>query len=241
MREYLVARRYRIEMLRKAMTQAAVASVLSDVAREAARRYLQVDPIVLPGGVRVADFAVDFPRFDQPTLFCASSVGDPRKRGALLVEAFARVRAEVPEAELLLARTPDPFMSPEEHELPEGARWVDVTGTDDLARLYAGSWATVLPAIWEPFGLVLVESLASGTPVVAARSGACPEIVDRPQVGWLFEEDDAGSLADSMKQALSRPPSRKAAEACRARGRDFDWDRVADLYEDAYGHALGRG
>ena len=48
-----------------------------------------------------------------------------------------------------------------------------------------------LPSVDEAFGLVLVESLAAGTPVVAARSGACPEIVTDDLIGRLFEPDAA--------------------------------------------------
>jgi glycosyltransferase involved in cell wall biosynthesis len=239
MREHLVARRYRIEMMRGAMAGAEVSSVLSEAAAAAARRYLLVDPIVLPGGVVLERFATDVAKASAPTLLCTASIGDPRKRGDLLVRAFERVRAKRPDAELLVARTPDPFMSPEVHELPDGARWVDAEDTAALARLYGSAWATVLPSVWEPFGLVLIESLAAGTPVVAARSGACPEIVDREQIGTLFEPDDEASLAAAMLESLELAASDGVADACRERAADYDWNRVVLDYEAAYAAALG--
>ena len=76
-------------------------------------------------------------------------------------------------------------------------------------RLPPRASATVLPADDEAFGLVLVESLAAGTPVVAARSGACPEIVDDPRVGRLFEPGDAEDLEQLMGEAAL--PERRAA------------------------------
>src|SRR5439155_1593557 len=70
------------------------------------------------------------------------------------------------------------------------------------ARAYAGAWASVLPSVDEAFGLVLIESLAAGTPAVAARSGACPEIIDDDRVGRLFAPDDADDLLRAMEEAL---------------------------------------
>jgi glycosyltransferase involved in cell wall biosynthesis len=236
-RSHLVARRYRIEMMRASMAGAERCTVLSEAAAAAVRRYLDVDPEVLPGGVVTSRFEVDAERAERPTLICAASIGDPRKRGALLLESFSRLRRKVPEAELVLVRTPDPFMSPEAHELPPGARWVDAGGERRLAELYAESWASVLPAVGEPFGLVLVESLAAGTPVVAARSGACPEIVDRDAVGRLCAPDDAGALAAAMAEGLELSGGSGTRAACRERARDFDWSDLAGAYEREYERA----
>ncbi len=241
-RTHLVARRYRIEMMRASMAQAERCTVLSEAAAAAVRRYLDVEAAVLPGGVALGRFQASAAPCDRPTILCAASIGDPRKRGGLLMDAFTRVRRRVPDAELLLLRTPDPFMSRETYSLPPGARWVEVDGDSDLAKLYASSWASVLPAVGEPFGLVLVESLAAGTPAVAARSGACPEILDRDAVGRLFEPDDPASLAAAMEAALELAGRPDASQACRDRAADFDWGDLVVRYEETYelGMAAGR-
>ncbi len=237
-RTHLVARRYRIEMMRASMVEADRCTVLSEAAAAAVRRYLDADPVVLPGGVVASRFQVEAERRPRPAIVCAASIGDPRKRGALLLEAFTRLRRDVPEAELILARTSDPFMSPEVHDLPAGAGWVDVDGDAHLAGLYASSWASVLPAVGEPFGLVLVESLAAGTPAVAARSGACPEILDSPAVGRLFEPDDPASLAAAMAAALELARRPATGPACRNRAAHFDWGRLVEAYEREYERAV---
>jgi phosphatidylinositol alpha-mannosyltransferase len=189
---------------------------------------------VLPGGVRAADFAVAVARADQPTIFCGASLGDPRKQAGTLFEGFRALRERRPEARLAVARARDPYLSPEGVALPEGAEWVGADLTADLARAYASAWVSVLPAVEEAFGLVLVESLAAGTAVVAARSGACPEIVDSDQVGLLFEPGDAGALARALEDGLELGARAETAPACRRRASDFDWSQVVSRYRGLY-------
>jgi glycosyltransferase involved in cell wall biosynthesis len=233
-RPYLVERRGRLAMIKSAAAGAAATTVLSDAAAQAFRRYLLVTPRVLPGGVICAGFAAATERAAEPTIFCAASLGDPRKRAALLFEAFAALRRRRPRARLLVARTRDPVLSSERVELPEGAKWVEVDETPDLARAYASAWVSVLPADDEAFGLVIVESLAAGTPVVSARSGAGPEILGRDELGRLFEPGDAESLARALEGALDSAPSDETAAACRERAADFDWSRVVRSYRRLY-------
>jgi glycosyltransferase involved in cell wall biosynthesis len=242
MRQYLVARRYRLEMLRAVVEEAAVCSVLSEAAVAPFRRYLLAGPDILPGGVLWDEFALSPPpaRADQPTLLCAASLGDWRKRGDLLINAFQRLRERRPEARLLLVRTPDPFLSPNRGlELADGAEWIEAADTPALAHAYASAWASVLPSIDEAFGLVLLESLAAGTPAVASRSGAGPEIVGDDAVGRLFEPDDEQSLTDALDAALKLGAEDHTRDACRERAREYDWSRVVERYEAVYASAVG--
>jgi phosphatidylinositol alpha-mannosyltransferase len=238
-REYLVARRYRLEMLRTVAAEAAAIAVGSEAAARACRTYLLCDPEVIAPGVDADAFAVEAERSAEPTLICASALGDPRKRGALLLEAFARLRRTVPGVRLLLIRGRDPVMSGAEPAAAAGVEWLEPESeTAALAARYAGAWASVLPAVEEAFGMVLVESLAAGTPVVADRSGAGPEIVDSERVGRLFERDDPADLARAMGEALELGRRPQTAEACRERAREFSWERTADAYEALYRAAL---
>jgi phosphatidylinositol alpha-mannosyltransferase len=238
-RAFLVKRRYRLEMIGRAVGGAEVAGALSDAAAAAVEWYFGRRPAVLPGGVISERFAVAEARAERPTLVCAASLGDPRKRGGLLLGAFERLRDRRPDARLLCVRPRDPVLSAAVGALPAGAEWVDGDRTADLARLYASSWASVLPAVEEAFGLVLVESLAAGTPAVAARSGACPEILDSESIGRLFEPDDESSLVDALDAALALADRPEIAAACRERAAEYDWGRVVGLYEAAYARALG--
>lgn len=233
-RQYLVERRYRLEMLRTTIAQAAATTVLSEAAATAFRRYLLTEPRILPGGVRCAEFEVEEPRSPQPTLVCSASLRDPRKRSELLLAAFERLRERRPEARLLLVRPRDPLIFWSTPRLPAGVSWVEADDTPSLARAYAGAWASVLPSVDEAFGLVLIESLAAGTPAVAARSGACPEIIDDERVGRLFASDDADDLVRAMEEALDLGSEPETAAACRERAAEFDWPGVAEAYEGLY-------
>jgi glycosyltransferase involved in cell wall biosynthesis len=239
-RTHLVRRRYRLEMIEALAHDADAVSVLSEAAAERFRAYFPRDPLVLPGGVMVDEFPSSRARTPEPTLICAASLGDSRKRGDVLLSAIDRLRGRRPDARLRVVRTPDPVMSGRPPSLPEGAEWIDADSTPELADALASSWASVLPAVDEAFGLVLVESLAAGTPVVAARSGACPEIVDDERIGRLFTPDDPDDLARCMDETLALAASRVTVDACRRRATVYDWARVGSLYEALY-TSLARG
>jgi phosphatidyl-myo-inositol alpha-mannosyltransferase len=235
-REYLVARRYRLEMLRAVVARAHVCTVGSEAAARPFRRYLFRDPEVVHPGIRAADFDVAAERAPEPTLVCPASLGDPRKRAGLLFSAFARIRDRRPGARLLIFEGRDPVHS--RAQAPAAADGVEVlpaqSSSARLAEVYASSWATVLPAVGEAFGMVLTESLAAGTPVVADRSGAGPEIVTDPRIGRLFASDDEEDLARAMDEALDLAAAPGTAAACRSRAADFDWARIVPEWERLY-------
>lgn len=238
-RPYLVARRYRLEMLAVATAGAGAVSVLSEAAREPFRRYLMRDPVVLPGGVDRREFEGDSgAREGAPTLLCPAALGDYRKRGPLLLAAFERLRRSRPDARLVLAGGRDPYLTTERVGSTAGVERVALDGTGELAAAYGRAWVTVLPAVEEAFGLVLLESLAAGTPAVAARSGACPEILADPRVGRLFEPDEEADLTRAMHEALELAGEPDTAAACRAAVAAWDWSRIVERYEDVYREVL---
>ena len=223
-RRYLVARRYRLPMNLTLAREAAECSVLSEAAAEPFRHYLLRDPDVIPPGVRCADFEVDEERAEQPTIVFAGSPSDARKRLPLLARAFTALRKRRPDVRLQVAGRREPWF---QFDLPEGAEWVDGDRTEALARLLAAAHVAVLPAVYEAFGLVLAEALAAGTPVVAADSGASPEIVT-PAVGRLFAPDDVDALAQALEEALDLGDVR---DACRAHAQQWDWGVIGPRYE----------
>ena len=236
-RRYLVWRRYRLGMHLEAAREAAGVSVLSQAAAEEFHRYLLRTPEVVPPGVRCADFEGPVERLEDPTIVYSGSPADPRKRVPLLFEAFTRLRRRVPRVRLLMAGRPEPWL---ELELPEGARWVSGDATGDLARVLRTAHVAVLPAVEEGFGLVLVEALAAGTPVVAARSGAGPEIVSDEAIGRLFDPDDPDDLASALERGLELGAGAAAIEACRAHARQWDWAAVGPRWEQLAVQAVER-
>jgi glycosyltransferase involved in cell wall biosynthesis len=124
---------------------------------------------------------------------------------------------------------------------PEGVELLDCDDSGELAAAYGSAWATVLPAIGEAFGLVLAESLAAGTPAIALRSGASPEILADGAVGKLVEPGDLSALTEAMVAALAAPPDPDVSAECKRFAERFDWARVVALYEDFYALALAGG
>jgi len=243
-REYLVARRHRLEMLCAVAAGADECTVLSEAAADPFRRYLLREPRVLPPGVLTEAFDRGGATRQSATFFCPASLGDPRKRGELLIGAFELVRRRMPQARLLLAGGRDPVMSPVQLAITAGVEMIEADSTTALALAYASSSATVLASIEEAFGLVLVESLAAGTPVVADRSGAGPEIVTDDRLGRLFDSDDAGDLAQAMEQALALGAHPDTEARCRERAAAYDWRTIVTDYEAVYesvGAPVSRG
>lgn len=107
-------------------------------------------------------------------------------------------------------------------------------GSGDRDRLLASSHATLMPGDWpEPFGLVAIESLACGTPVVARRTGALPEIV---------RDGIDGIVADNAAELTRRLPevARLDRAAIRAAVLErFSAERMVDGYEAVYARMLG--
>jgi glycosyltransferase involved in cell wall biosynthesis len=238
-RQFLVRRRRRLQMLRDAAASAEAVSALSEACAEPLRRYAIADPVLLPGGVVAAEYEGPVERPQEPVLLCPASLDDPRKRGDVLLEGFRLLRRRQPSATLLLAGGRDPRQrEPVSIASGEGkARGVEIAEigtTAELARAYRTSTLTVLPSDDEAFGLVLVESLAAGTPVVAARSGGCVEIVTDERVGRLFEPGDPVDLARAIDQVLALAADPATAENCRLHAADWDWSRVVERYEAVY-------
>ena len=103
----------------------------------------------------------------------------------------------------------------------------------DRDRLVASCRASLVPSAWpEPFGLVVIEALACGTPVLARRAGAIPEILRDGIDGFIG--DDAQQLAffDRMLDGLDRAAIRASAIE------RFSVTRMVDNYEALYRHLL---
>ena len=121
----------------------------------------------------------------------------------------------------------------EERPLPEGVILLNGKGTpEDLAKIYSAADVFVNPTREEVLGLVNLEALACGTPVVTFRSGGSPECVD-PTCGAVTERDDVKAMEEEIRRIASEKPY--TAEACRKRAMLFDrndaYRRYVELYE----------
>ena len=235
-RQGLVWRRGRLRTTERVMRGSDAVVVLSHTAAAAARRWLGIETRVIHPGVDLDAFRRAGPRSGEPSVFCAADAGEPRKRVALLVEAMEIVRRARPGARLVLVRPRDERLAAQLADA--GAELLDpVAEPAALAPAYSSAWVSALPSIGDSFGIVLAEALACGTPVVGSNRDAIPEVLDRPEIGCLFD-GGAPELAQALLEAfdLSEDPATEAA--CRARAEDFSTGRVADAYESLYAELL---
>jgi glycosyltransferase involved in cell wall biosynthesis len=101
--------------------------------------------------------------------------------------------------------------------------------TDARDRLLAGAAATIMLGAWpEPFGLVAIESMATGTPVIARRAGALTEIVEHGRTGFLVDDLQEAQLAVREVLQLDRAAVRRIAIE------NFNVERMVDDYEAIY-------
>jgi starch synthase len=119
-------------------------------------------------------------------------------------------------------------------------RWLNaMLPVPEVVQLYSHAAVFVCPSIYEPFGLINLEAMACGTPVVASRVGGIPEVVVDGETGWLVEPGDAAALGRALRHALADPGrARRMGEAGRQRVEGhFSWERIAartmTVYEEA--------
>jgi len=107
--------------------------------------------------------------------------------------------------------------------------------TEPRDRLMAGALATVMLGAWpEPFGLVAIESMATGTPVIARRAGALPEIIRHGENGFLIDDLGEADLAVREAEKLDRAAIRRDVIE------RFSVDRMVDEYEAVYRSLVAR-
>ena len=113
--------------------------------------------------------------------------------------------------------------------------WLGDVSRAALAAEYRHAGIFCLPSVQEGFGIVLLEAMAAGIPIVASRAAAIPEVVPH---GMLVEPDSAEALAAGIEE-LSGDPRRRAELARRGAEwvEQFDAPRVANLFLEAVGAA----
>jgi glycosyltransferase involved in cell wall biosynthesis len=101
------------------------------------------------------------------------------------------------------------------------------------ARMYAGAFATLFPIRWpEPFGLVMAESMVTGTPVVAYRNGAVPEVIDDGRTGYICDGPEEAADAVRRVREIDRRACRERVE------RLFSAERNVERHEELYRRLL---
>jgi phosphatidyl-myo-inositol alpha-mannosyltransferase len=215
---------------------------------EEARRTIQS---VFGDGVRVIPNGVDWSGFatlPPPTGSLILFVGrmERRKGAAVLVEAFPRVRARVPGAELFLVGE-GPKRRSVEDAVPDDLRpavmFAGRVEPAELGEVFKRSAVVCAPSLGgESFGIVLLEAMSAGRPVVASAIPGYAAVVRHGVDGILVPAGDPGGLASALEEILTDPDRGRAmGKAGRERARRYDWPTVAAEVEEVYEEAVDVG
>ncbi|NOZ50776.1 MAG: glycosyltransferase family 4 protein [Chloroflexi bacterium] len=169
---------------------------------------------------------------DAPMLFFVGRlVGD--KGPDLLLAAMPEILQHFPDAKAVLAGK-GPF---DEHlrrlidQLDLAAHVVlpGFISDADRQRFYAAADVAVFPSRYEPFGIVALEAMVAGVPVVVTKVGGLQEVVEHGVTGWCVEPGRADTLASGILQVLHHPheAQRRAETARQHVMARYGWDRVA--------------
>lgn len=224
----IAARRLRAIAWATALDADAVVA-LSQAAAEPLRQ-MGAEVRVIPPGVDLSAFRPTAERAPNPTIICPADPAARRKRIVMLVEAFAELRDRVADAKLWLNDVNADRLGP----LPAGVELRALSDKRALAADYSRAWLTALPAREEAFGLVLVESLACGTPVVGADEGGVRDIVDDPSIGLRFAPDEPEDLLQALLDGLELAHQEGAAERCRRSATRFSVEQMIERYVELY-------
>ncbi|GFR36915.1 glycosyl transferase [Insulibacter thermoxylanivorax] len=166
----------------------------------------------------------------------------PVKRAMDVVEIFRRVAQQLPCKLLFVGEGPElhkVHAKIQEEGLQD--RVFFLGKQNDIAHVISLADVLLLPSEKESFGLVALEAMACGVPVVASRVGGIPELVAHGETGYLAPIGDTAQMAEHTVKLLSDPDLyRRLSEQCIARARnEFNSTKITDLYEQIYHRVLG--
>jgi glycosyltransferase involved in cell wall biosynthesis len=178
-------------------------------------------------GIRVSTYPFS-PTKDGPFVFLGRMSPD---KGPDIAAKIARAldaplviaaKCEDPQEERYLEETIQPLLG-------DGVRYIGTADADEKRELLRAARALLFPIRWEePFGLVMVEAMACGTPVIATPRGSVPEVVVDGETGFI--RDDFDGLVDAARRASEIDP-----DACRRRATEhFDAEVMVEGYERVF-------
>ena len=215
---------------------------VSEKARQFMVEHVGGDAVLIPNGVDCRAFAVadplpGYPRA-APTIFFIGRIDEPRKGLPTLLAAMPRILESQPDVELLVAgpgdvpsveKTLDPVIA-------EHVRFLGLVSEEDKVRAFHSADLYIAPQLGgESFGIVLLEAMASGTPVLASDLEAFQLVLEGGRDGRLFPTGDADALAAAAAELLADDTERAELSARGLRrAQEFDWATVARDVERVY-------
>lgn len=216
-----------------AMEKLSARIAVSEDARHTLVSHVGGDAVLIPNGIAVGEFSGSVPRDpNRPTVLFLGRMDEARKGLEVLIEALPQIVRAVPNVRILVAGPGD--IADQRSTIPDDILSnVEFLGqVSDAERIDAFHRADVYVAPHlggESFGIVLVEAMAAGTPVIASDLPAFRRVLGDGQFGEIFERGNHTALAQATITLLGDPQRREALTvAGYRRAQVFDWDRVVD-------------
>jgi len=199
-----------------------------------------VESLVIPNGVDVHRFHPPREEPIEPTILFVGRLVH-RKGVHVLIKAFSEVIDEVPDAKLLIVG--EGYMKPflqlitRQLNLEESVKFLGRISEDKLPDIYRRSRIVVVPSLYrESFGMVAIETMASGRPVIATRVGGLPEVVEDGRSGFIVPPGNHRILAEKIIQLLS---DQKLARRMGMYGREvavnrYSWHKITRRVVEVY-------
>jgi phosphatidylinositol alpha-mannosyltransferase len=211
---------------------------VSGPALELVSRYFPGPYRIIPNGVDTSQYSPQGKKLPglEPGLFYLLFVGraDPRKGLDVLLEAFPNIYRSRPEVRLLVAGVENPV------KRTEGVIWLGRLSDEQVPMAYRSADILVSPALGsESFGIILIEAMASGVPVVASSIPGYRAVVDDGVQGRLVRPGNSDDLARGIREMIEDEAAlADMSEAALRKSRHYSWERLVPQVEEAYEEAM---
>ena len=232
-------------LLRPIARRLAAAIAVSEAAASFARRAAELPYAVVPNGVELGRFRGAARRGSAPRIAFVGRL-DPQKGFPVLVDAFARLAVDRPELRMVVAGDGRDRDAVDRLDAGVRAR-IEMLGrvaNEDLARrVLDGAAVLCSPATGqESFGIVLVEAMAAGIPVVASDIPGYREVLRDDVDGLLVAPSDPAALAAALARVLDDAAlATRLAEAGRERAEAYAWEAILPRIEAVYARVAPAG
>jgi phosphatidylinositol alpha-mannosyltransferase len=217
---------------------------------------------MFPGDYRIIPNGVDLSRFGQSDKARANIhsvaadkkvtilfVGrlDKRKGFLNLFNAFTKIKPDYPHLQLKVVGPFEPEATQSYHNKAQahhvtGIEFMGYIPSERLPTIYRNADIFCAPSIgFESFGIVLLEAMAAGLPIVASDIAGYRSVITDGQEGWLVPPNQPALLANALCQLVDNPPLRQAmGQRGQQKANQYSWDHIVDEILDVYLDTLKR-